>query len=168
MGTTQPKIRLPCSFLSSCLWSLSSQESLFYKTEHSTLEETGDPSRQVAAGRWEGPEWALLTALGSTAPCLCLILPQSWLKGTGGLGRAKEGLSVCEASTVPPTFRPSRCQAGVVTILRREEMTTRNGSERPSILSLFSNKTRTFSRMWVPGVCDPGHEQEVWSHNYFL
>lgn len=70
------------------------------------------PEQAGGCGRWEGPEGALLTALGSTAACLCLILPQSWLKGTGGLGRAKEGLSVCEASTVPPTFRLSQSLPG--------------------------------------------------------
>lgn len=99
------------------------------------------PEQAGGYGQVEGPEGALLTALGSTAACLCLILPQSWLRALGvWVEPRKDCLSVRLLLCHLLSGSVSRCQAGVVTNLRREEMTTRNGSERPSILSPFSTR----------------------------
>lgn len=73
----------------------------------------------------------------------------------------KDCLSVRLLLCHPLSGWVGRWRAESITSLQREEMTTRNGSGRPSILSLLYNKTRTHVLSHVSA-------RDVWSHNVSL
>lgn len=84
------------------------------------LEETGDLSRQVAAGRWwEGPEWSLAHCSQLSSCLLLSDLSSFSTQEHSGSSWSQERIVHLCGSDFATYFSGSvnLCQAGVITIL---------------------------------------------------